>query len=147
MRGRYGAGNGRLSWVEVAVEDVWVHVGPVWPHDRPQLLVDMHLGEQLGILAKRLEHRTPELAVEIDLPLGAIVERVARRIRLAVGPSGCGPSLCSWQRRNRIEGHPRTGLLPVRRELCTMERRPLPDEPERSRRKLPSSGSSVSITI
>jgi hypothetical protein len=51
-----------------------IHVGPVRPDDRPQLLVDGHLPEELRVAAKRLEHGSPQLVFEVDLSHGPVVE-------------------------------------------------------------------------
>ena len=59
---------------QVAVQDVGVEVGPVRPDDRPQLLVDPHLAEELTIVPQWLEHRTPDLVLEVDLACRPVVE-------------------------------------------------------------------------
>ncbi len=58
----------------VAVEHVGIEVGAVRPDDSSQLLVHAHLPEELRIAAERLEHRSPQLSFEIDLPHRAVVE-------------------------------------------------------------------------
>jgi hypothetical protein len=58
----------------VAVEHVRVQVGAVWPHDRPELVVDAHLAKELRIVAERLEHGSPQLSFEVDLAQRAVIE-------------------------------------------------------------------------
>src|SRR6266536_1271553 len=58
----------------VAMEHVGVQVGPVWPHDRPELLVHAHLPKELRIVAERLEDGSPQLGFEVDLAHRAVIE-------------------------------------------------------------------------
>src|SRR5437868_3101231 len=58
----------------VAVKHVGVQVGPVWPDDRSELLVDAHLTKELSVVAERFEDRSPELGFEVDLAHRTVVE-------------------------------------------------------------------------
>jgi len=71
---RDARGSRCLGRLEIAVQDVRVHVRAVRPHDRPKFLVDTHLAEEFPISAKWLEYGSPELAFKIDLSRRTIVE-------------------------------------------------------------------------
>lgn len=66
----------------VAVEDVGIHVGSVRPHNRSELVIHAYLPKQLRIPAQRLEHRPPQLALEVDLTRPPVIETEAHDERL-----------------------------------------------------------------
>ena len=61
------------------MEHVGVQVGPVWPHDRSELLVHAHLPKELRIAAERFEHGSPQLGFEVDLTHPAVIEAEPKR--------------------------------------------------------------------
>ena len=58
----------------VPVQDVGIHVGTVWPNNRPELVVNAHLTKDLRLLAQWFEDGAPQLVLEVDLAHDAVVE-------------------------------------------------------------------------
>jgi hypothetical protein len=59
----------------VAVEDVRVQIGAIWPGDRADVGVDCHLCEQVVVSGNLFEYWAPEQRSEINQALGSIRER------------------------------------------------------------------------
>lgn len=45
------------GWLEVTMQDKRVEIGAVGPYDRPKVIIDTNLREEVGV-GKRLKHRT-----------------------------------------------------------------------------------------
>jgi hypothetical protein len=59
----------------IAVQHVGIEIRAVGPYDRSQLGVDRDLPELLQV-SERLEHRPPQLGLEIDMPAGPSLKRI-----------------------------------------------------------------------
>lgn len=61
------------------MQDKRVEVGAVGPYDRPKLIIDANLREELGV-AEGLEHVTSQISGEIDIARAAVAEAEPKSI-------------------------------------------------------------------
>jgi hypothetical protein len=57
------------------VQNNWVDVRPIRPHDRSKLFVDLNLSEKTGVVEEWFEHRTSEEIPDVDIPRRSVIER------------------------------------------------------------------------
>ena len=65
---------GPINRLVVAVKDVGVEVCAIWPHDCPDLGIDLDLGKDLVIVGDLFEHRAPEEGSQVNGSFGPVGE-------------------------------------------------------------------------
>jgi hypothetical protein len=114
------------------VQSLGREIGPVWPHDRAKLHVELHLCEEVRI-PKGLEDATPWPSRQVELTLRAVLETQAQTV-VAEHLDGShvdqrAHSLILRQGRNTLQRLALSRQPPIGFEFFTMELRPLPNEP------------------
>ena len=64
-----------MGGLMVAVEDIRVQIGAIWPGDRPDFGVNSDLSEQVVVPRDLLEYRAPHERPQINHALGTVRER------------------------------------------------------------------------